>query len=259
MGDNSLRGIFDEDAELYDRARPGYPDELFADLVRMTGIGPGSRVLEIGSGTGQATVGLVATGADVLGVELGPAMAEQARRRVGNGARIVTGAFEDWPLPVEPYDLLASATAWHWIDRAVRIPKAAQALRPGGSLAIIATGHVAGGTAQFFVDVQTCYERWDPATPPGLRLTPAQDVRPPSDDLESSGLFGPTEHRSYQVDITYSTAGYLDVLRTYSGHRALSEERRMGLLTDIGALIDGSYGGSVTKRYLYQLRLARRL
>jgi hypothetical protein len=56
-----------------------------------------------------------------------------------------------------------------------------------------------------------------------------------------------------------STAEYLDVLRTYSDHRALSEERRAGLLADIGALIDGSYGGSITKRYLFQLRLARRL
>lgn len=44
-----LRRIFDEDAARYDRARPGYPAELFSRIPR------GSRVLEIGCGTGQAT------------------------------------------------------------------------------------------------------------------------------------------------------------------------------------------------------------
>jgi SAM-dependent methyltransferase len=259
MESSQLRGIFDGDAELYDRARPGYPAELFADLVRLTGIGVGARVLEVGPGTGQATTGLVATGATVTGVELGPALAAQARRRLGEGARIVTSAFEEWPLPAEPFDLVLSATAWHWVDRTIRIPKAARALRPGGFLAIVGTSHVAGGTAQFFIDVQTCYEQWDPATPPGLRLTAAADLPPVSDDLEASGLFGPTAHSAYEVDITYSTAAYLEVLQTYSGTRALPAQRRRGLLAEIGSLIETSYGGTVTKRYLNRMRLAQRL
>ena len=49
---------FDAVAERYDRVRPGYPAELFGELVALTGIGPGSRVLEVGWGTGKATVPL---------------------------------------------------------------------------------------------------------------------------------------------------------------------------------------------------------
>src|SRR4029079_16021192 len=60
--DRPLRAIFDEDAERYDRARPGYPAELFADLAALTGLRPGDRVLEVGPGTGQATVPLAKRG-----------------------------------------------------------------------------------------------------------------------------------------------------------------------------------------------------
>src|SRR5690242_18638862 len=52
--------VFDEVASLYDRVRPGYPDELFADLADVTGLGAGSAVLEVGCGTGQATRALAA-------------------------------------------------------------------------------------------------------------------------------------------------------------------------------------------------------
>jgi cyclopropane fatty-acyl-phospholipid synthase-like methyltransferase len=51
-----MRGVFDEDADLYDRARPGYPAQLFDDLAELAGVGPGCRLLEIGPGTGKATL-----------------------------------------------------------------------------------------------------------------------------------------------------------------------------------------------------------
>ena len=59
--------------------------------------------------------------------------------------------------------------------------------------------------------------------------------------------------------MAYDTAGYLELLQTYSNHRALPSANREGLLACIGALIDGSYGGRITKRYLYELRVARAL
>ena len=57
-----LRATFDQAAGLYGRARPGYPPALFDDLADLTGIRPGSRVLEIGPGTDQATLPLAARG-----------------------------------------------------------------------------------------------------------------------------------------------------------------------------------------------------
>jgi SAM-dependent methyltransferase len=256
-----LRSIFDEDAERYDRARPGYPAALFDDLAALAGVGPGCRVLEIGCGTGQATVALAERGCEIVAVELGAELAAVARCNLASypAAQVVTATFEAWSLPPVPFDVVLAATSFHWIDPAVRVVKAADALRPGGTLATITTHHVAGGTIPFFADMQACYERWDPATPPGLRLLPAEAIPEDGDEIITSGRFEPPVFRRHATDVPYTRAEYIDVLLTYSGHRALEPPLQRGLLDCISGLIDGKYGGRIVKRYLSELRLARRL
>ena len=63
-----LRETFNEDAARYDRARPRYPVQMFDDLAA-AGVAPGARVLEIGCGTGQATVPLAERGCRIVAVE----------------------------------------------------------------------------------------------------------------------------------------------------------------------------------------------
>ncbi|MCX5399604.1 class I SAM-dependent methyltransferase [Streptomyces sp. NBC_00102] len=257
-----LSRTFDEDAELYDRARPGYPPELYDDLAELAGARTGSRVLEVGCGTGQATVPLAERGCRITAVEAGPSMAAVARRNLADAsaARVVTAEFESWPLPQEPFDAVVSASAFHWIDPALRVAKAADALRPDGALAVVRTQHVRGGTEGFFIEVQRCYERFDPATPPGLRLPAAADIEGLDHvrEIERSRRFGPTVCRRYEQDLTYTTSRYLELLRTFSGHRALPEAARNGLLDCIANLIDGRYDGRVTRRSLIELAVSRR-
>ena len=255
-----LRLTFGQDAERYDRARPIYPAELFEELAEVACIGQSCRVLEVGVGTGQATLPVASRGCRLVGLELSPALAAVARDRLAGfeAVEIVTAAFEDWPLPEEPFDAVLSATAFHWLDPATRVDKAAEALRVGGILATIDTHHVAGGSTDFFINVQGCYERWDPPTPAGLRLTRAEDIPHNSGDLERSDRFEPPTFRRYEWEVAYSTPEYLDVLQTYSGHIALDPDTREGLLGCIAELIDSRYGGRISKRYLAELRMARR-
>jgi SAM-dependent methyltransferase len=255
-----LRQTFTGVAELYDRMRPGYPPRMYDDLAELAEIGPGSRVLEIGCGTGQATVPLAERGYRIVAVELGAEMAVVARRNLARfpNVEVVTASFEDWPLPVDAFDVVVSATAFGWIDPGVRVTKAADSLRLGGGLATVATHHVAGGSEAFFAEVQNCYERFDPSTPPGLRLSAAADIPEDREELDGSTRFGPAVFRRYEGEIAYSTAEYLDVLRTYSGHRILPPADRDDLLECIGSLIDSRHGGRVVKRYLTELRIAHR-
>lgn len=254
------RHTFDEAAERYDRIRPGYPSGAFDEIERFAGLGPGSRVLEIGCGTGQATEELARRGYHVVAVELGPSLAVVARRNLGPypDVEIVTADFERWHLPPDPFDAVVSATAFHWLDPEIRLIKSAEALRSGGALAVIDTDHIAGGSERFFAAVQDCYEQWDRATEPGLRLTPADEIDSNVDELESSGLFAAVEVHRFERDLEYSTSDYIDLLLTYSGHLALEAAARDGLLDCVRVLIDDDNGGRIAKRYLTTVRLARR-
>jgi tRNA1(Val) A37 N6-methylase TrmN6 len=89
---------FDAAARLYDKFRPGYPEPLFDDLVQLSGIPAGGRILEIGPGTGQATLPLAGRGFSILGLELGASMARLCRKNLRGfpNVEILTTSFEDW-------------------------------------------------------------------------------------------------------------------------------------------------------------------
>ena len=126
--------MFNEVPELYDRVRPGYPQQLFADLAAITGTGGRSPVLEVGCGTGQATRPLAALAGSVTAVEPGAGMAGLARQRVAGfgNVTIETAAFEEWDDRGRRFDLLVAASSWHWVDPSAGWRRAHEVLRPGG-------------------------------------------------------------------------------------------------------------------------------
>jgi SAM-dependent methyltransferase len=254
----SLRATFGQDAELYDQCRPRYPEQVFDDLATLAELDVGSRVLEIGCGTGQATLPLARLGCAIVAVELSLDMAAVARRNLAQfpNVTVVASAFEDWQPPNEAFDSVISATAFHWIDPNVRMLKTADLLRPDGALAVISTHHVAGGTDAFFAEAQRCYERFDPATPQGLRLSTGDETPEETPEFNQSNRFGPVEFRRYRWQRTYTTREYLNLLMTYSGHRAMTPQARNGLFTCIANLIDDHHGGQITKQYMTRLAIA---
>jgi SAM-dependent methyltransferase len=154
--DPTLRTTFDAVAEAYDGVRPPLPEDLIDDVVELAHLPARGRVLEIGCGTGSATVAFAERGYEVVAVELGDGLATVARRNLAPfpNARVDTAAFEQWRLPDERFDLVTAFHAWHWLDPAVALDKAARALRPAGPLAIVGGTHVAGGDTAFFDGVQ---------------------------------------------------------------------------------------------------------
>ena len=104
MPDSLRHGeVFDGIAELYDARRSGYPSEIVAVAVGLAGLGIGSRVVEVGSGTGKLTEELVACGLRVDAVDPGRKMIELARRRVKESdlVRFHIGRFEEVSLPAQ--------------------------------------------------------------------------------------------------------------------------------------------------------------
>lgn len=259
------RTTFDDDAERYARTRPSYPAALFDQLAGAAGLSAGSRVLEIAPGTGQATVSMAERGWSVTAVELGERMADLARRALarvpGVEADVVVAPFEEWPLPAEPFDAVFCATAWHWLDPAVRARKAAEALRPGGVLGVVRSHHVAGGTSAFYEAADGCWRRFGQRDSNGgtrFRLAPESEVELATAELEHSGLFAEVTGHGFPLEVEYSTAQYLDLLGSYSQVAVLDPGARSALLSCVGAAADGQFGGRIVHRYLFELVLARR-
>ena len=256
----ALNETFDRVAELYDRARPRYPAELYDDLAAVTGAAAHARVLEIAPGTGIVTVELARRGYDVTAVEMGANLAAVAKRNLAPfpNARVEVSRFEDWDGAAGEFDLICCATAFGWIDPKARTERCAELLRPGGQLAVWDTMHVDGGTSQFFIDMQECYERWMPGTEPGLRMPTIESAARPQYGLGEFPAFELVATREYPVTAAYSTETYLDVIQTWSGHIDLSPENAAGLYGCIRELIDAKYGGRIEKQYLFYLQVYRR-
>ena len=254
--DQQRRATFDEVAELYDRARPTYPDELFDDLVEIAGLRPRSRVVEIGCGTGKATLPLAGRGLRITCVELGASMTAVARRRLAlfPGVEVVNADFESWEPPRADYDAVVSFTAFHWIEREKRYLLTARVLRPEGALAICMIHHVLPPDADpFFMEAQADYDATGMGgNPPG----PPEDVEAFAEEMDASGLYRVVAERRYRWDVEYTAGEYIDVISTYSENLAAPEERRRRLFDLLRARIGDR---SIRKTHLATLDVGVRL
>jgi trans-aconitate methyltransferase len=257
-----LRTTFEQVPELYDRARPGYPAELFDDLAAL--LPAGAHIVEIGCGTGQATLPLAKRGYRITCVELGAGLAEVARRKLARfpDVEVVNADFEHWEPARTEYDAVVAFTAFHWLAPETRYAKPASLLRERGVLAVVATEHVLppDGDA-FFREVQEDYEAVlpdDPATKRGGPVHP-DEIADLSEEIAASGRFRNVAARRYLYDVTYTADEYIGVLETYSGHRALDDATRERLLSRIRARAEARPESTVRKTYLALLNVAERL
>jgi SAM-dependent methyltransferase len=252
---------FDEIAELYDAGRRACPEHLLDDLFALAEIEPaGARVLEIGCGTGQATLPLARRGCRVTCVELGTNLARIARSKLARFplVQVVTAPFEEWQPGGERFDIVFAATAWHWLDPAVRYARAAAALRPGGVLAFTTGGHAfPPGFDPFFTEIQECYEaigaglaKWPPLPPEQV-----PDVR---EEIERTNHFADVRIARRVWSEEFTAAEYVAMMSTASDHRLMEPRKRAYLFAEMRRLIDRRPGGRIRRHNLTILHVARR-
>jgi SAM-dependent methyltransferase len=256
-----LREAFESAADIYESARPSYPERLFDELVELAELRPGARLLEIGCGTGKATRPLLERGFSVVCVELGMQLAEAARRNlVGHPVEIEVEPFESWKGEPESFDLVYAATAWHWVDSAVRYRKAHELLRPSGYLAFWGARHAFPADADpFFTEIQEVYdaigESYEGTWPP----PPPEKVPDEVAEIEGTGLFEQIDVRRYVWETKYTADEYITLLDTFSGHITMDVEKRKCLYREIRARIARREEPVVRRHWLAILHLARRV
>lgn len=256
-----LGDTFDTVADLYDAARPSYPDQLFDDLVDLALLGPGARLLEVGCGTGQATRPLLERGYRVVCVEPGARLAGRARLNLaGLPVDIRIARLESWPGEACAFDLVYAATAWHWVDPAVRYRRAHRLLRAGGHLAFWSALHAFPvGFDPFFTEIQEVYDSIGESHPGDWPPPPPERVPDLSSEVQGSGLFEDVQVRSYLWETSYTAEEYIALLNTFSGHIAMGARNREHLYREVQRRIESRPRQSVRRHWHAILHVARRV
>ncbi|WP_292869286.1 class I SAM-dependent methyltransferase [Microbacterium sp.] len=236
---------FERMAAAYAAARPPYPDVVFETLEAEGVIGPDIRVLEIGAGSGLATRELVARGSDVVALEPGPQLAALLHD-AGAGVEVLPSRLEDAQLADADFDSVVAATAMHWVDLSVGLPKIHRALRPGGWLAV--WRNVFGDDR-----VQTPFRRRVDeivAKRPHAEHGRGRDQRPTMGELAADGWFEPVRTARWRWSIDLSAAQIGDLFRTFSNWTTGEAAAAEAAASDLG--------GQVTEHYQSVLHLLRR-
>jgi SAM-dependent methyltransferase len=255
-----LRQTFDHVAQHYDRARPEYPEALFDELIAVTRLPRGARLLEVGSATGKATLPLAKRGFDITCIELGADLAAVARQRLAGfpNVQVIRSDFDTWTPPGRRFDLVFAATAWHWLDPATRYQRAAAALVPRGHLAIWSATHAfPDGGDPFFLEIQEVYDEIGEGLPVGSSRPRPDEIEEVDLESDSGGLFRRVGARVFDWETVHDADSYIALLNTFSGHIAMQPWQRDRLYSEIRRRLAARPDGRLRRHWGAVLEIAR--
>jgi trans-aconitate methyltransferase len=230
--------VFGEVAELYERVRPPYPDGLFDDVLSYGQVS--GRALDVGAGTGRATIAFAARGVPVVAVEPDNAMADILARRAAElaGVEIVRSSFEEFRTS-ERFGLLFCAEAWHWTERETRWSLAADALADGATLALFWNNERIE-EPDLRTSMLRLFEEHAPAVVIRDEQVTSEDVwqQWPGVDLADCAAFTDLESRHYRSHQSMPSADYVGLTCTRSQFRTLPSETRQTMFDALTQLFD---------------------
>jgi SAM-dependent methyltransferase len=238
-----LRLKFNEDPEGYAKFRPAYAEELSEAVIRYAGLGASKAALEIGIGAGQATLPFLKTGCKLTAVEIGDRLAALVKAKfLGfHGFSVINQDFESAVFEEASFDLIYSASAFHWIPPEIGLPKVFRLLKRGGVFAWFSIHpYHAPECEACYEEMQKAYARHTGLAKPQLPYGDG-DARKRADLVKAYG-FADVHSKLYQTATEYDAKGYIGRLHTYSDHRALPDAQKASLFSEIEAAIDAHSG-----------------
>ncbi|MDQ1294602.1 MAG: hypothetical protein QG608_2487 [Actinomycetota bacterium] len=249
-----------------DRAQPGFPEDLVTDLVALAGLKVGSRVLEIGCGTGRLSLPLVRHGVHLLALELSPGAAAVARRRLAAfpDAEVAVTAFERWR-STESFDAIVCTSTFATLNPATRLDLCANRLRlpgagrTGGALAVVETRPVSGQDEEILRELRECFGRWALSARCGPIPPPIDELPAAHPELSAARRFSRhLRSRRYVWEHSVAAAEHLDHLRLSAGAAAPAGPVPPWLRACFETIVAHRDTGKITQRYATDLQVTTR-
>ncbi|MEA4832676.1 MAG: class I SAM-dependent methyltransferase [Oscillospiraceae bacterium] len=262
-----LEWTFDTVAKEFDRWSPTYNSELYKDLFAYKEINMNSNVLEIGIGTGQATVPILRTGCNLTAVELGKNLAEFTRNKFKEykNFSVKNMAFQDFCAESSSFDMIYSAGAFHWIPEELGYEKVFDMLKPGGVFArctIHPYYRNNNRQEKLFDDIQKAYKLhynpiYHPADPSEIFHEYSAEQAEARAQISLKYGFTDIAFKMYYRERTYAAEDYTSLISIYSDHIALPKSNRVALCNDIKKAIN-AHGGNIVLRDVIDIEMARK-
>ncbi len=253
-----LRLTFNGVAAEYDRWRPTYVPQLFTDITDFSDINQTSRVLEIGIGTGQATLPVLKTNCQLTAIELGNELAAYSKKKFEayKNFEVKNMAFEEYECPDNSFDLIYSATAFHWIPEETGYPKVYRLLKSGGTFACFRNNPFKDKENEpLHVAMQKVYSKYMPYTSEPEEYNEEKCMKN-SETVKKYGFID-VNCKLYYRTRTFDAQSYVSLINTYSDSIAMKEEQRILFSNEMKQTIN-SFGGKINVYDTIDLYLARK-
>lgn len=253
---------FNSIAQLYDEVRPSYPDKLISDIIENCKITSEGTLLEIGAGTGKATVKLAEKGLKIQCIELSENMAQVLKTNCTSypEVKIDVDSFESWePKNNEKYQVVYCAQAFHWIDPKLSYKRCHSLLEDGGHLALFWYQPVSE-KSELKEEIDNIISKYESkaSMDNGEEHSPSQLTEMRKKELESSGFFRDVRVFEYDAENSMNAEEYIKVINSYSGFAILEEKVRLSLDKEVEEAIN-KHGGKVTTNLKYSLFLGKKI
>lgn len=238
--------VFNQIISDYAIARPGYPSELYDDIVEFSMLKQDAEILEIGAGPGQATDYFVKNGYSITALEIGNEQVRYLSDKYSGyrNFKPICSSFENYNCLSETYNLVFSATAFHWIEPEIGYPKAYNLLKKNGTLAVFWHMYsIIREPSEMFNEICKIFQKYAPELDDFISNDEAEALnRLRFSQIQTNKLFDKPDYKVYRWIDEYTTERYVKLLNSYTDIHEMDEDKRNAVLQSVAEFIESKNG-----------------